>query len=55
MAIQNLNLKLLISGFVEDVNTRQRLSFSFPEPHIQSYIIQLQNILATFDELNEMG
>ena len=45
----------LISGFVEDGNKRQLLSFSFPELWCtESFRIQLQKRLPTFDELNEM-
>ena len=36
--------KFLISRFVEDVNTRQRLSFSFPELWCVSFRIQLKKV-----------
>ena len=45
--------KCLISRFVENVNARQRFLF-FPWTSIQSFRIQLQKQLPTFDELNEM-
>ena len=31
LSLHDYNLKVLISHFVEDGNTRQQLSFSFPE------------------------
>ena len=46
--------KWLIWRFVEDANTRQQLSFSFPELLMQSIRIQLQKNLPTFDERNEI-
>ena len=46
--------KCLISRFVEDVNTRRRLSFSFSWTLVQSFRIQLHKKLPTSDELNEM-
>ena len=43
--------KCLISRFVQDVNTRQRLSYSFSWTLIQSFRIHLQKNLPTFYEL----
>ena len=43
--------KCLISRLVQDVNTRQRLSFSFSWTLILSFRIQLQKNLPTFYEL----
>ena len=50
-----LMLKFLISRFVEDVNTRQRLSISFfSSTLIQSFRSQRKKNWPTFDELNKM-
>ena len=50
-----LMLKFLISRFVEDVNTRQRLSISFfSSTSKQSFRSQLKKNWPTFDELNKM-
>ena len=46
--------KSLISRFVEDGNTRQQLSSSFPELWNSPFWIKVQIKLRTFDELNEM-
>ena len=46
--------KCLISRFVEDVNTRQRLSSSFSELRYSLFKIQLQKKMPRFDELNEV-
>ena len=46
--------KCLISSFLKDASTRQRLSFSIPELRCRSFLIQLQRKMPTFDELHEM-
>ena len=46
----------LISSFVEDVAEHKTTTFfSFSGTSIQSFRIQLQKKMATFDEMNEMG
>ena len=44
----------LISRFVEDGNKKTKTFFFFSSTLMQSFRIQLQKNLPTFDELNEM-
>ena len=47
-------LRRKIPRFVEDVNSRQRLSFSFPELRYSLLEFKSRKKLPAFDELNEM-
>ena len=50
VTLHDTKRKCVTSGFVEDVNTKRRLSFSFPQPPY-SFLAELQKTLPAFNEM----
>ena len=52
--MHDYDVKVPLSSFVEDMNSRQRLAFSFPELPYSLLEFNSRKKLPTFEELNEL-